>query len=239
MENKKEAIKRKIKALLVRTTENGATEAEALAAMAKAKELMMEYYISEHELTDPYAFEKCVFKEVDLIKSGYELGGFYNSLTRLFDCEYFYNYKRISFFGFEEDTELCAYFYTFIIRACMAEKDKYMNSKECKALKNIYHGRTLAASFVKGFIWGISQKMEDMYQSRKKDLPEEVGLMVIDKRNKVNTQFEEQNLKIKTHRSNLEIKQYSAFLDGEHKGLSTELNYALNGGQKEVLSLPE
>lgn len=74
----KDSIKLKIKALLSKTTENGATEAEALSALKKAQSLMLEYFISEHDLVDPYISEKCIFKEVDIIQSAYDMKVFYN-----------------------------------------------------------------------------------------------------------------------------------------------------------------
>lgn len=45
--DKKAAVAAKIKALLAKTTENGCTEAEALAAMSKARKLMDEFHIDE------------------------------------------------------------------------------------------------------------------------------------------------------------------------------------------------
>lgn len=216
-------IKNRITALLAKTTENGASEAEALAAMNKAKELMMQYYITENDLASPFAYEKCVFKKVSRIQSGYNLGGFLFELSRLFDCEHYYTSKTITFFGFEEDTELCAYFYTFIIRACMNAKKRYMQTEDYRMYKIGYHGRTLAAAFIKGFIYGISQKMKRMYEEREKDTPQEVGLMVIDKRNKVEQQYKEMNIKVNEVKSSAMIKVYGAFCNGKEEAAKTEL----------------
>ena len=96
----------RVKALLEKNVENGATEAEAMSALAKASELMKQWYISENDIKDPYLGEKCILKQFPLIQSGYNYRLFYNDLTRLFDCEYYYNSKIIAFFGFEEDVEL-------------------------------------------------------------------------------------------------------------------------------------
>ncbi|GAB0155923.1 hypothetical protein CHRYSEOSP005_11850 [Chryseobacterium sp. Alg-005] len=199
----RDKIIKRVRALLEKNQENGATEAEAMAALQKANELMREYYISEHDISDPYVGEKCILKEVDLIPSGYDLGIFYNDLTRLFDCEYFYNNKRIAFFGFEEDTELCAYFYNLIVKTCLKEKDLYLKSPEGKEALFFYHGRTVSSSFIKGFLLKVSWKMEEMYKDKVSNLPEQTGLMVIKKDQKVKEQFNAMNMKIKTTKTDL------------------------------------
>ncbi|CAL2095837.1 conserved protein of unknown function [Tenacibaculum sp. 190524A02b] len=239
MNSKREKIKAKIKALLAKTTDNGASKEEMEAALSKANQLMVSFFISEHDLKDPYIAEKCVLKEVPLVKSGYDLTNFYNSLTRLFDCHYYYNSKRIAFFGFEEDTELCGYFYNFIVKTCLKEKAKYMKSKDYAYLKQLYHGRTLAASFIKGFINGISSKMNKMYNDRKTELSsEKYSLMVIDKKTKVKDQFESLNMKIKSVSMKQIIAEESAFNQGKKIGKNINLVQGVNQSKKQsTLSL--
>lgn len=227
--SKREKIKVKIKALLAKTTDNGASKQEMESALAKAKQLMLDFFISEHDLKDPYISEKCVLKEVPLIKSGYELGMFYNSLTRLFDCYYYYNSKRIAFFGFDEDVELCAYFYTFIIKSCLLEKDLYMKSEDYKFLKKHYHGRSLSASFIKGFMKGVCDKMEKLYNDRKTELSaEKYGLVVVKKKEKVKNQFNELNLKIKTKQVKQAIVEKQAYNQGNKIGKNLSLTQGIN-----------
>lgn len=232
--NKREKIKSKIKALLAKTTDNGASKEEMESALLKAKQLMVDFFISEHDLQDPYISEKCVLKEVSLIKSGYDLTGFYNSLTKLFDCHYYYNSKRIAFFGFEEDTELCAYFYNFIIKSCLIEKSKYLKSEDYKNLKSIYHGRTLNASFIRGFMNGVSVKMKALYNDRKLELSKDkYSLVVIEKKSKVDNQFEGLDLKIKTSKVNQFLAEESAFNSGKKIGNQLSITQGVNQSKKE------
>jgi hypothetical protein len=226
--DKRDNIKKKIKALLAKTTENGATEAEALAALEKAHELMMENFISEHEITDPYIAEQCVFKTIEKIKSGYNIDVFYATLCRLFDCKHYYTTANITFFGFEEDAELCAYFYGFIIKACLNKKNKYMRSREYKALSLHYSGRSLAASFIRGFMVGICRKMQEMYECRKDNLTPEVGLMVIQKEQLVKKQFEESNIKARSVGIRKGKYEAQAFLNGVQQGQDTRITQGIN-----------
>ncbi len=237
--SKREKIKAKIKALLSKTIDNGASKEEMEAALFKANKLMTDFFISEHDLSDPYIAEKCILKEVPIIKSGYDLTDFYNSLTQLFDCKYFYNKNIISFFGFEEDTELCSYFYKFIVKTCLKEKAKYMKSEDYAELKKMYHGRTLSASFIKGFMLGVCVKMDKMYRERRTELSaEKYGLMVIEKKTKVQSQFGNLGLKVKTVPFNQIVAEQSAYNQGSKIGKSIDLIQGVNQGKNQsTLSL--
>ncbi|MFL0083674.1 DUF2786 domain-containing protein [Tenacibaculum maritimum] len=231
---KREKIKAKIKALLAKTTENGASKEEMESALSKANKLMVDFFISENDLKDPYIAEKCVLKEVPLIKSGYNLRGFFNSLTTLFDCEYYYNSTRIYFFGFEEDTELCSYFYNFIVKSCLAEKDKFVKSEKYDELKSCYHGRTLTASFIRGFVNAVSLKMKSMYNDRKLELSKDrFSLVVVEKNSKVKNQFEALNIKITTKTIKQFVAEESAFNSGKQKGNELSITQGVNESKKE------
>ncbi|MDV3675110.1 hypothetical protein CMU30_02190 [Elizabethkingia anophelis] len=218
----------RVKALLEKNTDNGATEAEAMAALTKANQLMKDWYILEHEINDPYLGEKCVLKEFPLIKSGYDYRLFYNDLVRLFDCEYFYNSKRISFFGFEDDVELCGYFYNLIIKSCLQEKDNYLQSPEGIVAKKHHHGRTLAASFIKGFMLRVSIKMENMYKDKVSNLPQAVGLMIIKKEEKVKEQFLEFDFDIEVRSSGEIVFEKIGFDAGMEKAENFQLTQGIS-----------
>lgn len=221
--DKRDSIKKKIKALLAKTTENGATEAEAINALQKAKELMMENFISEHEITDPYIAEKCVLREVTRVKSAYDLTVFLPYLCRIFDCKHFFNKNRVTFFGFEEDAELCVFFYEFIIKACMKGKERYVNTLEYKATSTFYSGRSLVASFIRGFMVGVCMKMDDMYKCRKADLSHEVGLMVIQKEKRVEEQFSEIGKGIRGVATSNRQYEATAYSSGVEKGKDVQI----------------
>lgn len=233
--DKKEAIKRKVKALLEKTTENGASENEAISALQKAKELMMEYFISEHELNDPYANEKCISVSTPLFKTGYDVTNIYPALCLLFDCEHFWDRKNLTFFGYEEDVQLCIYFYDFILKSCFAEKDKYVKTPEYQKLKQYYHGRTLVSSFIKGFIMALCIKMHDMYNERKSSISECVGLAIIDKQRKVKQQYDEMGFKVRKVGSKEIEAEAEAFKTGYNKGKDTALIQGINEKKREGL----
>lgn len=222
MDNR-DKIKNRIKALLSKTIENGATKQEMESALTKANQLMAEFFISEHDLQDIEIIKKCVSESFNLTKSGYDLTLFYADLARLFDCEYFYNSKTITFFGHEQDVALCGYFYNVISKTCLYEKDKYLKSDKYKRLKNYYHGRTLSSSFIKGFLIEVVSKMKDLYKDREANIPKEYGLMVVKKKEKVTKEFEELNLNIRVIKSKQLIGERESYNDGKQKGSEVNL----------------
>ncbi|WP_163398173.1 DUF2786 domain-containing protein [Flavobacterium fluviatile] len=223
-----EKIKDKIKALLAKTIENGATKEEMESALKKANKLMAEYFISEHDLSDSEIIQKCLAKQFKVTKSGYRMTLFYHDLAILFDCKCYYNDDYITFFGHEQDVELCGYFYSLITRSCLAEKDRYVKSEEYKYLKRYNHGKTLSAHFIKGFLYEISIKMEEMYKERESNIPEAYGLMVIEKKEKVQISFDEMNLKLKKGRKTLIDSQNQAFECGVESGRKLDLIQGLD-----------
>lgn len=231
----KDRIKLKIRALLAKTTENGASEAEAVASLSKAQELMKEYFVSSYELEDPFLGEECVFRSCEMYKGGYDMGFFYNELATLFDCEFYYlpKEKEIFFFGFEQDAELCLYFYNLITKACLKEIQEYKISQDYKLYKPHVHGRTLVASFIKGFLLRIAEKMEEMYRNRKSSIPPGEGLIILEKEDRVRREFDNLGLKIKINNPKQLRCVASAFNLGTHKGNNYEITQGINSYKEE------
>lgn len=223
----KDKIILKINALLAKNTDNGATEHEAITAMRVASSLMTKYFISEFDLKDPFVGKKCKMVEVPLIKTGYYTRLFYNDLVRLFDCKYFYNSRRITFYGFEQDAELCAYFYKLITRTVLKEKELYMKSPDYQYAKKYNHGRTVVSSFIKGFLYRVADKMEEMYKDKKSNIPQSHSLMIVEKTKKVEEQFVLLDLKITTQSMKKSILVDEAFKAGEERGEEFQLTQGI------------
>lgn len=219
----REKIVARIKALLSKTIDNGATKQEMESALNKANQLMLEFFISENEIKDDNVISKCISEEFKLIKTGFDLSLFYNDLAKLFDCQYYYNKYRIVFFGHQQDVSMCGYFYNLISKTCLIEKDNYIKSDEYQRLKKSYHGKTLSSSFIKGFLIEISLKLRNMYKERKSNIPEVYALVVIEKIDKVKKEFQELDLNIKKVASKKLTGEKEAFEYGIEKGKNIKL----------------
>lgn len=238
-EEEKYKIKHKIKALLLKTTDNGATKEEMESALAKANQLMLQYFVTENELKDAYISEKCQLGSVDMVKTGYNMNLFLANLSVLFDCQHYWSpyYKKLYFFGFEQDTELCIYFYKVITQTCLREKDLYLKSESYLSVKRQgYASKTLAASFIKGFLVEIAIKMNKMYKERASQLSEEVGLMVLNKKKRVENEFAKLNKKPNIHKVDIRAEK-QAFEQGLDSGKKVDLAYGIESGLKENLFL--
>lgn len=223
-----ERIKNKIKALLSKTTAQGASKEEMESALRKATQLMSEYFITENDLSEDN-ISKCRHETFPIVKSGYDLSFFYADLAHLFDCQYYYGKYNITFFGFENDINLCGYFYNMIVKTCLSEKDKYMKSDEFLRLKLYYHGKTLASSFVKGFLYNVVVRIQKMYEEREKSMPEAYGLVLIQKKDKIKKEFFDQHPNLKIRKGEREIKAESvAFKLGYKKGSEIALTQAIS-----------
>ena len=103
-------IKAKLRALFAKTTENGCTEAEALAAAQKASELMSIYnlsYSSEDEVkSERYGARHRPMNGNLQRRNPHEVRYITNSIGQLFGCKTWRVEKNIRvFFGTELDTE--------------------------------------------------------------------------------------------------------------------------------------
>lgn len=224
----REKIIGRIKALTAKTVENGATKAEMESALQKANQLALEFFISEHDLKDVEVIEKCVLKSFPITASRYDLALFYSDLAALFDCEYYYNSQTITFFGYSQDVELCGYFYALISRACLSEKDKYLKAKENQWLKGMYHPKTIAVSFIKGFLIEVSLKMIAMYIERESSIPASYDLMVLDKKAKIKKEYEELNVNVKKVKmKDLNVAK-EAFENGREEGEKFKLSQGID-----------
>lgn len=119
-----EKIKLKIRALLAKSQADGTSEAEAMSFLEGATRLMMQYHFSPEELNDPLLGSRCFLKETPLIKIGYKTSFFFGKLARLFDCEHYYTNRKVTFFGIDQDPDLCIYFYHLITRKALNIKAK-------------------------------------------------------------------------------------------------------------------
>lgn len=230
----KAKTKSKIRALLSKTTENGATKEEMESALNKANQLMLENFIEEHEIGSGELKRKCVSKTIPFFVSSYDLciGKLCNSLTKLFDCNYYWvkSKKELTFFGYEEDVEMCIYFYELICRSTLKAKDMYKYDIDYLHEKQKgKHGKTMMASFIKGFIWGVCRKMNNMYADRVKNIHQKYGLVVL-KSEDVKTQFDSL-FTVKSEKAKKYFIEQMAYSQGLETGENFDLVQGINGDE--------
>lgn len=235
--NNKEKIKLKIRALLAKTTDNGATEAEMMEAMQKASELMEKYYIDPNDLNDPFLGERCIFMVTPLHVSQYDTKQFLPFLARLFDCEYYYNKhkKELTFFGFENDAELAVFFYNTVIRALTSEFAKYQQSYEFRREQRYFPTKTVKNSFIKGFIYRVAEKLNDLYKRRQAERTKERGLILREKSQKVKDAFLAEDINVRTTRARVPSVVNDIFDQGRAAGDAFNVVQGIKQGETAIV----
>lgn len=229
-------LKKKINALLAKTTENGATKEEALTALNKAQELMKQHLISASDLKETVLDEECVLASVRRYPTKYKEVHIIASLGKLFYCKSYYNKSKVYFYGFKEDTELCLYFYNFIVKSSLEEAERYKKTIHYKRLTDYHHGITIISDFVKGFLLEVSSKVEKMYEERQKEQAG-TGLVIFDqKQKKVSERFAQTGIKLRTVKDRISPRS-SSFSDGKNKGSELNITQGVNGKKKKAKQL--
>lgn len=240
MSTNSDKIKAKIKALLSKTVENGATEEEMNTAFEKANELMLLFFISKEDLEESLADEKCIVKTIPLAKTGYKVNHFYGMLAQLFDCKVFWNdgLQTITFYGYKHDTDLCVYFYHMIMRSCMTSLATYKKSYDYSYYvdSGFRHGRTLTFSFVKGWIQAVTEKMYNMWKARMQHHSDSTALVCL-KSSKVQEQYDQQNFKTRHVNTHLTKASGKAFASGYNSGEQFELVHAVDSNTEIIQEL--
>lgn len=233
----KENIISKIKALLEKNTSNGASENEALTALKKAKELMVKYLISEEDLKS--SENEIVFVEVEKYKYKYKLSGFLVDMCNLFDCVIIQNCKTKNYFifGTKQDVELCEYFYHYLTRMIIFEKEKFLQTDDAFYMMMEQNKATVSSSFINGFIIGLNKKLRILYQEKLKEVDTSVkngSELVITRQEKakefVRDYFNNDISKGRASKLNAKIKE--AYLEGVSKGINFNIAQGLSDKRK-------
>lgn len=198
--NKKEVMAEKIRKLL-NLAENNDNENQALAALAKARELMREYGISEDEVND--SGEKVDKMLVEMFGSDYlsQIDTWNNILVRatgdLFDCTAFVQrsgksnkYRvRVFFVGTSADVALAREVWPFFVQ--------YVRKK---ATENFGPGwnpkhRTFAEMFAIRLLERVESLLEQERLSKDPQI-QQYGLVLAEKQNQITRYLEQNGIKL-------------------------------------------
>lgn len=229
----KEKILERIRVLLMRTTKNGCTEAEAMEAAEKVNKLLSEYSIS---MTDVEIGQSgCITNFVMGRHPVFKLCGV--PIARFFDCKCWldsrYEQEMIYFFGLTQDVN-SAIWLTEVIRDAMnSEKNMFLVTQR-KAGKPV--GRTGGSSFLIGMSSRINERLREIKAATSGEEIASTGRNLIVVKNAVVTeQFAKLNLNLRSNQTNRDVKNSSAFFAGREAGNKVGLHRPV--GKSEQLKL--
>jgi hypothetical protein len=191
----KAAAAARIRALLAKTTSNGCTEAEAMAAAAKAGELMDRYSLSMSDVEIKQ--EKCTTRASEYVKT-HPVEGCAVAIARFCGCKVwragYAGKKTLHYFGLPQDTEVAHYLTDLIRNSMEAEFRAYMRGPG--KLQDA-HGKTLRRNFMLAMAARVAQRLDVMSAERERTAHTSTGTALVVVRNAVVNEFKALGFKLK------------------------------------------
>ena len=241
MTEEKESILNRIQKLLKMSTENGASENEAMLAADKAQKLLQEHNLSIADIKDDSQAEPMDSEDVEVDRDLWK-GYIRNATAKLYFCKtyttmkYDNNYKRtkiITFVGRKSNrmvaTEMCKYFINTIDRLAAEEFREVPGSRV--SINKMAH------AFKQGAASKLSSRLNDRYNEI---VPEYIpqgnpdGLPVLYKNEQqaITTWLEQKGIRLRSASSRMSIRDRVAYSRGSEKGDGIGINTQINARTK-------
>lgn len=237
-----DAIKRKIKNLLNRTVEHGATKEEAETSLQLANRLMTRYMIEKHQLGDNDN-NVCSQIEVELTRRNPCITSMLSYLAEAFECEFFYQRRRKKgwFFGYSADLDMCRYLHGLIINSMENELNFYKASDIYSAYRWAGHNaRVLNNDFIEGFCSALKSKLIVLREKKKKEVKLSTGTdLILVKEDLVSQELKKVHPDIVTKSIKPREVKTNCYYDGKKKGEELQLNMGISGDSEQLRLLEE
>lgn len=167
-QNELAAVKRKIRAALAKTTDRGATEAEAMAAMAIIGRLCQQYNLSMDEIT--LRDEPCVTKKFFTgSKHRNVLWYVYSGFADLLGIKIWFERTpdglAWNYFGLEPDVDMALYLAELIQTTEVTATRLFKQSSTYKSFRS--HRKIASNNFKEGFGARMNQRLVDIARENK------------------------------------------------------------------------
>jgi hypothetical protein len=153
----REKLKAKIRALREMTSARGCTEDEAMAAAAKAAELMREYGVSDVELETESAKARSKTRGTSVRDQ------LVSSIRHVTNTAAVFRDGEIEFFGVAPGPEIAAYIWTVCNRALDGGIRTFKTGRLYRARRSDRTRREAVADFTEGMVVRLSQRVRDIF----------------------------------------------------------------------------
>jgi len=232
-------VKAKIKALLAMNIENGASENEAMTAMAKVGELLQQYNLSMTDISELHE-EGCIsdFFATGSKHSGVEvdIGVMVAQFTSTKIWMSRGNEITLQFFGTESDIDLAKYIINVVKNAFDTEYSKFKASEMYVTYTG--HRRVLNTSFRRGFANRINDRIKEMIAENNKAYTASTGtaLVIVEKSKFVEEEFAKLNMKLRSAtRYQRRAVNGNAYNAGGAAGNKVNLNRPVGGSASKMI----
>ncbi len=231
--SERERIAARIRALLAKTVENGCTEEEAVAAAAKAAEMLAKHNLTVDEVQIRESkFKKHSERYEDLV--GERSWIVADAIAHLVECRYWRSNPgvhpvHITFFGFEHEVEIAQYLMAICVRAL---EDGLARTN----LRNRLLRPTIRKSKATAFLDGMVRRLAERIRALKPPSPTGTGLVVL-KQDLIDAELKNAGLKMGKMNGRMSRDFDSEFMRGREAGDKVSLNEGLRGATKSPLLL--
>lgn len=229
-----EKVIKKIQALLSKTTENGASEHEAISAIKKAKELMKTHYLTTGDVMANKA-DDIIMVNVSGKFKGVNADAYFYYIGELFDTKFFKNGREYSIYGYKTDVDLVKWFYDFINESIDRAVSEFLKTE---TFKNKYASgvskKTLTNTFVKGYVQGVATKLKVMLDEQVKYQMQnttERGLIVSKMSVVTSDLYKKHGILLRNSSSNVRLSDKETYNGGKQAGSQLNLNKPVSNAQ--------
>lgn len=231
--SEREKVKSKIQALLNKTTGNGCTLEEAMAAAKKAGELMDFYQIQITELEireescKKIMIEKTKKKSDPMKKINMAIAHYCQVKT------WTHGNKGYVYFGLPQDVEMAEYLHEFVLSFVSSEMDNMKNTKEYMMYP--YHKRRYVASFLAGLQDRVYSKLNMLGNEREAELEQAVTKctdLVIVKEEVIDRDFDKLGIKLRNISNSRSITSRNGYNNGDEAGRKFSVKHGIGSGNK-------
>ena len=241
MPEEKESVLKRIQKLLKMSTENGASENEAMLAADKAQKLLQEHNLSISDLKDEDQVEPMDSEDVEVERDLWK-GYIRNATAKLYFCKTYTTmkldkqYRRvkvITFVGRKSNrmvaTEMCKYFINTVDRLAAEEFREVPGSRA--SINKMSH------AFKQGAAAKLSKRLNDRYNEIApeyipQDNPDGLPILYKNEQMAITKWLAQKGIKLTSTKSSMSIRDKVAYGRGQAKGNGIGINTQVNDRTK-------
>ena len=241
MTEEKESVLKRIQKLLQMSTENGASENEAMLAADKAQKLLQEHNLSIADIKEDSQVEPMESEDVEVDRDLWK-GYIRNATAKLYFCSTYStmkldtHYKRvkvITFVGRKSNrmvaTEMCKYFINTVERLADEEFREVPGSRA--AINKMAH------AFKQGAASKLSSRLKKRYEEIAPEYipqgnPDGLPVLYKNEQMAITKWLEDQGIQLRSAKSSMSIRDRVAYSRGSEKGNGIGINTQINARTK-------
>jgi Protein of unknown function (DUF2786) len=217
MTTQREGLLDKIRALLAKTIENGCTESEALAALAKARAIMDVHAVGDDELRLTKEERAILRREPPGTKDPHRIKQFLApSVAKFCECTAWRDYDQhtLVFCGLRPDAQFATWLLDTLTAFVQAEIVNHLMGSVAEGI----HRRQVIASFMVGCTERINQRLNELCKQSSSLATSNARALVVAKGAAVKAKLDELGIHLRATRSSCSVRDGSSYRAGKAAG---------------------